>query len=104
MVEDVGIEPVYNNLERLFLKKFTSNFFKGKNVFFILYDFNDNLVCYFDNVFELCNFCLDKLKFKRFRIADLTYTFNHSKYDYIQIQKNNILLKLYYFDDNNLYV
>lgn len=84
--------------------KITTSYLKENFVFFVLYDWYDNLVCYFDNVNELCSFLIDKFKYKRFRVADLAYWLKHSKYDYIQIQKCGNLLKLYCFDDNELFI
>ena len=40
-----------NNLERLFMC-YTSKAFRKDN-YFVLYDMDDNVVCYFDNVDEL---------------------------------------------------
>lgn len=81
-------------------KKVNSAYFKQENVFFILYDFYDNVVCYFDNVFELISF------YRSFGnntcISDITYLFNRSSYDYIQFQRFDDLCKLYFYTDDEL--
>lgn len=80
--------------------KYDAKFFKQEKVFFVLYDWYDNLVNYYDNVYLCCD---DISKnFNRFRVADLAYKFNISKYDFIILKMLGTYFKLYFFTDDEL--
>lgn len=79
MVRVKGLLLNYNNLERLKLK-FTSK--KSVNNYFVLYDSNDEVVCYFDNFEELS-------KYVKYRYRDLVYEFNIKKTNVIKVIIDN---------------
>lgn len=81
-------------------KNINTSFLKQENVFFVIYDWYDNLIAYCDNFYNLIYF-LRSLGW-RSKPSNLAYLFNRSKYDYIQIQKSDDLLKLYYYTDDDL--
>lgn len=56
--------------------------------YFILYDNNDNIVAYFDNKIEMCNFT-------GIRFRDVNYRFKNK--NFIKVVIDNILYKLYVF-------
>lgn len=66
--------------------KYKSKTFKNDN-FFVLYDFNDNIVSYFDN-FE------DLSRILSYRLCDLVHEFNRKKKDVITIIIGNKKYKL----------
>lgn len=56
--------------------------------YFVLYDMNDNIVAYFDNKFEMCNYT-------GVRLYDVYYRFKNKKF--IQVVINDIFYKIYKF-------
>lgn len=66
--------------------RFNSKDFK-KNNFFILYDLNDEVVCYFDNFNEL-------LKYINYRLSDLIHEYNRKQTSVINIIIDNKKYKL----------
>ena len=60
------------------------------NYDFVLYDLKDNLICYFNNIWELIS-CCKKPVYK------LTQLFNLSDSNYITIVIDKIKYKLYLF-------
>lgn len=69
---------------------YTSKTFRKEN-YFVLYDMNDNIVCYFDNFEELS-------KQFNYRLSDLVYQFNR-KGSIIDVIINNKYYKLCTFVD-----
>lgn len=77
--------------------KYDTKYLKNENLFFILYDWYDNFICYYDNVYELI------ADFHYKTIAQLAFLFNRSSNEYIQVQRfKDKLLKLYCFNFNDL--
>ena len=70
--------------------RFNSKDFRQNN-YFVLYDLEDNLICYFDNFEELS-------KYINYRCSALVYEFNHSN-DFVQVIIKNEKYKLYTFVD-----
>ena len=64
--------------------------------FFILYDFNDNFICYFDNIKEL------KRYLPNYRIRDIRRRFLKSSKNYINVIVLGNVFKLYTFNDKDL--
>ena len=62
-----------------------------KNNYFVLYDMNDNLICYFDNYKELANYTRRPLKKIAFSFSKLV--------DFIYIVIDNQRYKLYTYVD-----
>lgn len=58
--------------------------------YFIVYDINDFVVCYLNNIYELC-------VFSGLRIKDVNYKFNHVKDNVININVDNLRFKVYKF-------
>lgn len=81
-------------------KKFSSGFFEQNNIFFVLYDFNDNIVAYFDNSNDL----LENIKKinPKFKLKYLTYKFNTCFENFVYFEFLNSMFKLYYFNDDEL--
>ncbi len=55
--------------------------------YFVLYDLNDNIVCYYDNFYELSkilNYCL----------SDLVHEYNRNKTNIITVIISNVKYKL----------
>ena len=65
--------------------KFKSKDFKNNS--FILYDLNDNIICYFDNFDELS-------KYINYTPRKLAYQFNFRNTDIIDIVIDNKMLRL----------
>lgn len=83
MGRNVGFEPNSLLLERFIL---TSN-----DHYFMLYDYNDNIICYINNFEELKKFL------PRYRKRDLLRRFKNSSLNYIDIIISNSFYKLYMF-------
>lgn len=65
-------------------------YFKSKNFkdnYFVLYDANDEVICYFDNFKELTNYI-------NYRLSDLVYQFNRYNINVINITIDNKKYKL----------
>lgn len=62
-----------------------------ENNYFVLYDFNDNIICYIDNIYELVNYL------PNYRLRDIKRRFLNSKVGYIGIVIDNVIYKLYRF-------
>lgn len=75
--------------------KYNAKSIEQKNLFFVLYDWYDNFICYYDSIYDVCKALNIKKKY-------IVYKLNNIKNDYILIQKFSILYKLYLFDDNVL--
>lgn len=65
--------------------------FKNNN-FFILYDLNDNIICYFDNFKELS-------RIFNYKVTDLVHEFNRHSSDRIIVVINNSKYRLVTFTD-----
>lgn len=61
--------------------KYNSKNFR-KNNYFVLYDKNDELICYFDNFDDLA-------KYINYRISDLVHEYNKNKTNIINIIIDN---------------
>lgn len=59
----------------------------GKENYFILYDLNDNIICYYDNFSELSSIL-------NYRLSDLVHEYNRNKTDNIIVIINNVKYKL----------
>lgn len=59
--------------------------------YFVLYDVNDNIICYIDNIYELVNYL------PNYRLRDIKRRFLNSKFGYIGIVIDNVIYKLYRF-------
>lgn len=59
--------------------------------YFVLYDLNDNIVVYLDNINELSNFT-------GLRIKDINYKFAISLFDFIFVVIDNIKYKVFKFN------
>lgn len=70
--------------------KYNSKTFKEQN-YFILYDDNDNVLCYFENFDEL-------KKLFNYRLSDIVYQFNKSD-GFINVDIEKKRYKLYTFCD-----
>ena len=73
------------------MKKYTTKELRT-NHYFILYDFNDNLILYIDNVAELS-------KYFHYNFCDIVRQFNRSNFDYIKVVVFGRFYKLYLFSD-----
>lgn len=63
-------------------------------MYFIVYDVNDFIVCYLDNISDLCNF-------SGLRKKDVNYKFKLSKYNVININVDKSRYKVYkYYKEN----
>lgn len=58
-----------------------------KDNYFVLYDLNDNIVCYFDNFNELSTLL-------NYRLSDLVHQYNRNKTDNIIVIIDNCKYKL----------
>lgn len=56
--------------------------------YFVVYDMNDNVVCYLHNLLDLC-------RFTGLRIKDINYKFKNS--DYISVNVDKQKLNVYKF-------
>lgn len=56
--------------------------------YFVLYDLNDNIVAYFANKFEMCNYT-------GIRLYDVNYRFRNRQF--VQVVINDIFYKVYKF-------
>lgn len=65
---------------------YKSKTFKHDN-YFILYDLNDSIICYFDNFSELS-------KVLNYRLCDLVHEYNRNKTDNIVVIIDNTKYKL----------
>ena len=61
---------------------YNSKTFRKEN-YFILYDLNDNIICYYDNFSELSSIL-------NYRLSDLVHEYNRNKTDNIIVIINNI--------------
>lgn len=65
---------------------YNSKTFRKEN-YFILYDLNDNIICYYDNFNELSSIL-------NYRLSDLVHEYNRNKTDNIIVVINNVKYKL----------
>ncbi len=65
---------------------YNSKTFRKEN-YFILYDLNDNIICYYDNFSELSSIL-------NYRLSDLVHEYNRNKTDNIIVIINNVKYKL----------
>lgn len=65
---------------------YKSKIFREEN-YFVLYDLNDNIVCYYDNFNELSSIL-------NYRLSDLVHEYNRNKTDNIIVIIDNIKYKL----------
>lgn len=65
---------------------YNSKTFRKEN-YFILYDLNDNIICYYDNFSELASIL-------NYRLSDLVHEYNRNKTDNIIVIINNVKYKL----------
>lgn len=65
---------------------YNSKTFRREN-YFILYDLNDNIICYYDNFSELSSIL-------NYRLSDLVHEYNRNKTDNIIVIINNVKYKL----------
>lgn len=72
------------------MKHYNSKEFRKRNSF-VLYDFDDNIIFYLDNVEEL-------IKYTNVRVSDIVKNFNFSDNDYIRILIDGIYYKLYTYE------
>ncbi len=66
--------------------QFTSKSFRSNN-YFVLYDSNDEIICYFNNFDEL-------LKYVNYRLSDLVHEYNRNNTNVISIIIDNKKYKL----------
>ena len=60
------------------------------NSYFVVYDIEDNIVCYLDNIYDFNSFT-------GIRIKDIMYRFKKTKSHFISIKRDNQTLKIYKF-------
>lgn len=60
------------------------------NSYFLVYDLEDNIICYLDNIYDLCHFT-------GLRTYDVNYKFKKSINDYIQVIVDKQKLNVYKF-------
>ena len=65
---------------------YNSKTFRKEN-YFILYDLNDNIICYYDIFNELSSIL-------NYRLSDLVHEYNRNKTDNIIVVINNVKYKL----------
>ena len=65
---------------------YNSKTFRKEN-YFILYDLNDIIICYYDNFSELSSIL-------NYRLSDLVHEYNRNKTDNIIVIINNVKYKL----------
>lgn len=58
--------------------------------YYVIYDLNDNIICYLDSLQELCSFT-------GLRIKDVNYKFKKTLTDYIQVIVDKKILNVYNF-------
>ena len=58
-----------------------------KNNYFVLYDMEDNILCYYDNFNDLS-------KVLNYRLSDLVYNYNRNKSNIIIVIINDVKYKL----------
>lgn len=58
--------------------------------YYVVYDVSDFIICYLNNIYELCNF-------SGLRIKDVNYKFKRAKDNVININVNNARYKVYKF-------
>lgn len=58
--------------------------------YYVLYDIDDNLICYLDTIDDL-------IRFTGLRKYDITYKFKKSSNDYIQVNVDQKRLNVYRF-------
>ena len=61
-------------------------------MYFVLYDLNDNIICYFDNDIEFS-------VYSGLRVKDINYKFRHAMYDFVYCDIENTRFKLFRFED-----
>ena len=66
--------------------------------YFVVYDFDDNIIYNLDNLYELNKFL------PNYRIRDLRFRLNHCTNDFLVIKKHMHLFKLYKFFDYDTFL
>lgn len=61
-------------------------------MYFVLYDLDDNIICYFDNEIEVSIF-------SGLRIKDINYKFKNAIYNFVYCDIENARFKLFKFED-----